>query len=119
MTKLDVLDSLKEIQIATSYQLDGKPLPGFPGTSPAYISVTPIGILNFVFLADLDVLSRVTVEYITLPGWETSIESITSYDAFPPNCKAYIEFIEKQLRTPIEWIGVGPGREAMVKKEVK
>ena len=33
LTKLDVLDQLKEIQVAVGYEVDGKELEGFPGTS--------------------------------------------------------------------------------------
>lgn len=54
------------------------------------------------------------VEYETLPGWQTPITSATSYEDLPKNCKKYIEFIENFLDTPIEWIGVGPGRESML-----
>lgn len=32
LTKLDILDQLKEIKVATKYLLDGKELEGFPGT---------------------------------------------------------------------------------------
>jgi adenylosuccinate synthase len=65
------------------------------------------------------VLEKVEVEYATLPGWQTSIASTTSYDALPETCKKYIEFIEEFLNVPIEWIGVGPGRESMIKKAKK
>ena len=67
-------------------------------------------------LADLGVLEKVEVQYVTLPGWQTSIASITSYDTLPEDCKKYIEFLEEFLATPIEWIGVGPGRESMITK---
>ena len=59
------------------------------------------------------------VFYVTLPGWQMSITTITSYDALPINCKKYIKFIEDFLGVPIEWIGVGPERESMLKKEGK
>ncbi|KAL4248879.1 Adenylosuccinate synthetase 1 [Abortiporus biennis] len=99
LTKLDILDQLEEIKVGVKYLVDGKELEGFP--------------------ADLNLLEKVTVEYVTLPGWKSSIESITSYDDFPVNCKKYVEFIEQFLGVPIEWIGVGPGRESMLKKEIK
>ena len=67
-------------------------------------------------LADLDVLGRVDVEYVTLPGWKQSIVDAKVYEDLPANCRAYVEYIENWLKTPIEWIGVGPGRESMVKK---
>ncbi|KAG1899790.1 Adenylosuccinate synthetase [Suillus fuscotomentosus] len=95
LTKLDVLDELEDIKIGVKYMIDDKELQYFP--------------------ADLDVLAKVTVVYVTLPGWKTQISSITSFDDLPDNCKSYVGFIENFLGTPIEWIGVGPGRESMLK----
>lgn len=66
--------------------------------------------------ADLDVLAKVEVEYVTMPGWSTPITELTTYEALPENCKKYIEFIEGFSGVPVEWIGVGPGRESMVTK---
>lgn len=51
-----------------------------------------------------------------MPGWETSIEKCKTYEELPANCRAYVEYIEKQLGVPIVWIGVGPGRDSMIKK---
>ncbi|EGN95817.1 hypothetical protein SERLA73DRAFT_187043 [Serpula lacrymans var. lacrymans S7.3] len=99
LTKLDVLDDLEEIKVAVKYMIDDKELIGFP--------------------ADLDVLSKVDVVYVTLPGWKAPITAITSFGDLPDNCKKYIGFIERFLDVPIEWIGVGPGRESMVRKEGK
>ncbi|KAH7908520.1 P-loop containing nucleoside triphosphate hydrolase protein [Hygrophoropsis aurantiaca] len=99
LTKLDVLDDLAEIKIAVRYLVDGADLPYFP--------------------ADLDVLAKVEVEYVTLPGWQTPITSITSFAELPEKCKDYVGFIETFLKTPIEWIGVGPGRDSMLRKERK
>lgn len=97
LTKLDVLDSLPEIKVAVGYSLDGQALLGFP--------------------ADLDLLARVKVEYETLPGWQTSIAHVDTYDELPENCKKYIEFIERFLGVGIGWIGVGPGRNSMIRKK--
>ncbi|KAF8126056.1 Adenylosuccinate synthetase [Boletus edulis] len=96
LTKLDVLDGLAEIKVAVKYAIDGKMLSHFP--------------------ADLEVLSKVEVMYETLPGWQTPITTATSYEDLPGNCKRYVEFIEDFLGTPIEWIGVGPERESMLRK---
>lgn len=73
-------------------------------------------LTNDVLLADLDLLAKVEVEYVTLPGWQSSIEKVTSYQDLPENCKKYIEFIEEFTTVPVKWIGVGPGRESMVTK---
>ncbi|KAI0929295.1 hypothetical protein AcW1_006278 [Taiwanofungus camphoratus] len=99
LTKLDVLDDLSEIKVAIKYLVNDKELSGFP--------------------ADLELLAKVDVVYVTLPGWKKSIESATSVGDLPENCKKYIAFIEEFLGIPVEWIGVGPGRESMVKKEGK
>ncbi|XP_006461460.1 hypothetical protein AGABI2DRAFT_205248 [Agaricus bisporus var. bisporus H97] len=99
LTKLDILDQLSEIKVAIAYKIDGKELDGFP--------------------ADLDILDRVEVEYVTLPGWKSSIANTKTYEELPDNCRKYVEFIEDHIGVPIEWIGVGPERESMVKKECK
>jgi adenylosuccinate synthase len=62
----------------------------------------------------LDALLKVEVQYVTLPGWQASITTMASFDLLPHNCKKYIESF---LGIPIEWIGVGPGRESMLRKE--
>lgn len=99
LTKLDVLDDLETIPIGIAYHKDGKPLPA-------------------LFPADLDDLAKVEVQYVELPGWKSSIQDVTNYDDLPENCKAYISFVEKYLGVPIEYIGTGPARESMVKRDV-
>lgn len=98
LTKLDVLDNMKEIQVATSYKANGKQLTSFP--------------------ADLEVLASVEVEYTTLPGWEGDISKATTFEQLPEACRKYVEFIDQFLNVPIKWIGVGPGRESMIVRDV-
>ena len=94
LTKLDVLDNLPTIKVATNYMVNGKELSSFP--------------------ADLNILAKVEVQYKTLPGWQGPIAGCTEYEQLPETCRAYIEFIESFLGVHIEWIGVGPGRTAMI-----
>lgn len=75
-----------------------------------------VTICSYSTPADLEVLAKVDVEYVTLPGWNSSIEDIRKYEDLPENCKKYINFIEEYLKAPVEWIGVGPGRDAMIQK---
>jgi len=70
LTKLDILTGLTEIKVATGYKVNGTPLPCFP--------------------AQLEVLERVTVDYVVLPGWTEDITGIRSYDALPKAAKDYI-----------------------------
>jgi adenylosuccinate synthase len=94
LTKLDVLDGLGEIKVATSYKIDGVELQSFP--------------------ADLERLAQVEVGYETLPGWKEDISKVTKYDDLPQLCKQYVEFIEDFLGVHIAYIGVGPARESML-----
>ncbi|KAG8237040.1 hypothetical protein J437_LFUL017381 [Ladona fulva] len=96
LTKLDILDTLKEIKIGVAYKENGKILKDFPANSSK--------------------LAAVEVEYITLPGWQTNIEGIREYNELPKEAKDYVERIEEYLEVPVRWIGVGKGRESMIEK---
>jgi len=97
ITKLDVLDQLKEIKIGVEYTLDGKKLEAFP--------------------SDLTNLAKVQVEYETLPGWQTDITKCKTWADLPENAKKYVQRIEDLMGCPVEWVGVGPERESTFKKE--
>jgi adenylosuccinate synthase len=113
ITKLDVLDALEEIKVAVAYKLNGAALPGFPGKwYQPYLHIQTS--MMYFLTADLDVLSRVEVEYVTLPGWKKSIESTTSFEDLPEEARNYLNFIQDSLKVPIQWVGVGPGRESMI-----
>uniref|UniRef100_A0A8C6M0A9 Adenylosuccinate synthetase n=1 Tax=Nothobranchius furzeri TaxID=105023 RepID=A0A8C6M0A9_NOTFU len=95
LTKLDILDTLPEIKVGVAYKVDGEPLPSFP--------------------ANMDVLTRVSVDYQTLPGWRCSTESARSFEELPSQAQNYIRFIEDFLQVPVKWVGVGKSRESMIK----
>jgi len=96
ITKLDVLDTFKEIEVGVAYKDNktGEVLKSFP--------------------ADLNDLANVDVVYETLPGWEQDISKIKNYEDLPENCKKYLKFIAEFLGVPIKWIGTGPARDAMI-----
>lgn len=94
LTKLDILDDFDEIQIGVSYELDGKELTEAPARA-----------------SDWD---RIQVKYKTLPGWKTKIGKIRKFEDLPPNCRAYVEFIEKFVGVQIKFIGVGESREDLI-----
>lgn len=96
ITKLDVLDSFKEIKVGVAYSVNGEKLSSFP--------------------EDLLKLANVEVEYATLPGWECDISKITEFEDLPDNAKNYLQFIEDFLKVPVRWVGVGPARESMLHK---
>ncbi|XP_030533382.1 adenylosuccinate synthetase 2, chloroplastic-like [Rhodamnia argentea] len=97
LTKLDVLSYLPEIHLGVAYTLtDGTPIKSFP--------------------ADLDLLEQLKVEYEVLPGWKCDISSIRNYSDLPKAARQYVERVEELVGVPIHYIGVGPGRDALIFK---
>ncbi|KAF0912830.1 hypothetical protein E2562_019419 [Oryza meyeriana var. granulata] len=97
LTKLDVLSGLSEIKLGVLYKKPGgQKLQSFPG--------------------DLDTLEQVQVTYEVLPGWQSDISSVRSYSELPQGAQRYVERIEELVGVPVHYIGVGPGRDALIYK---
>ncbi|KAL0095295.1 putative ADE12-adenylosuccinate synthetase [Phycomyces blakesleeanus] len=94
VTKLDILDQLPVIKVAVDYIHNGKPMLSFP--------------------SELELLEEIEVKYVELPGWQSDISKCRTWEELPVNAKKYIEFIEKESGVPVEWIGVGASRDAMI-----
>lgn len=98
MTKLDVLSSLPILKLGVAYkERNGRRLPSFP--------------------ADLETLGKIEVEYEDLPGWEVDITKVRNYKNLPSAAKMYIDRVESLVGIPVRFIGVGPGRDAMIIKD--
>ncbi|CAB3363305.1 Hypothetical predicted protein [Cloeon dipterum] len=95
LTKLDVLDSFPEIKIGVSYSLNGQKIKHFPSGQAE--------------------LGSVTVEYETMPGWNCSIQNVRSFSDLPENAQQYVTRIQQLLGVPVQYIGVGKGRESIIK----
>jgi adenylosuccinate synthase len=89
LTCLDVLGYLDEIKVCTGYEIDGQVTKQFP--VPA-------------------LLERAKPVFTTLPGWKCDIRGCTDYNALPANAKAYVDFLEKEIGTPIKIVSTGPKR---------
>ena len=92
-TVLDVLGYLDEIPVCVGYEVDGEVLRDFPTTNK---------------------LNRAKPVLKVLPGWKCDIRGITKYEELPENCRNYIEFIERELETPIKIVSNGPGRNEII-----
>lgn len=57
------------------------------------------------------------VEYETLEGWKEDITNVRSYDELPAAAQRYVERIEELTGLPCKYIGVGPGRDALIVKQ--
>ncbi|TQD74068.1 hypothetical protein C1H46_040397 [Malus baccata] len=51
-----------------------------------------------------------------LPGWESDISSVRNYSDLPNAARQYVETIEELVGVPVHYIGVGPGRDALIYK---
>jgi adenylosuccinate synthase len=94
ITKLDVLDGMPEIRLATSYLKDGRPLDLIPTGAEAAAGCTPV--------------------YETLPGWNESTVGASSFAALPANARAYLERIEALTGVPIAMVSTGPDRSETI-----
>lgn len=94
VTKIDILDTFKEIKVAVAYELNGHSLEHPPATSNEWC--------------------RIKVEYKSFPGWMTDTTQIKKYANLPAACRAYLEFLEQELEIPIEFIGTGKSRESLI-----
>ncbi len=95
VTKLDVLDTLPEISIATSYRTPGGEVHEFPADTWQLGDVEPI--------------------YETLPGWEAPTREARSLADLPPAARRYLDRIEELTETPIQMVSVGTRRRQIIK----
>lgn len=94
MTKADVLDSFKKLQVCTAYKLNGKESREIP------------------FQMDRQKPEPV---YKAFPGWNAASSAANSYATLPDTMKTYVHFINEYLGVGIQYISNGPGREQIIK----
>ena len=87
MMKSDVLDGFETIRACVAYEKDGQTTTDMPYDTEGWKAV-----------------------YRDLPGWKEDLSSMTSEEQFPKAFKDYIQFLEKELQTPITILSVGPDR---------
>ena len=95
VTKLDVLDTLPELQVATAYRMpDGSVVEDFP--------------------ADTRSLNRVEPVYETLPGWQSSTADVRKLQDLPANARRYLDRLEELTEAPVQWVSVGTQRSQII-----
>ncbi|MGI9326261.1 MAG: adenylosuccinate synthase [Pseudomonadales bacterium] len=90
VTKLDVLDGLKEIKLCTDYQHSDDAAQAARLGSEYYEDIEPI--------------------YETLSGWEGSTVGVRRYDDLPQGARDYLTHLERIVDCPIDIISTGPDR---------
>ena len=91
ITKLDVLDGLKELMLCTGYELDGE-----------IIDILPMGA---------DDIARCKPIYEVMPGWSETSVGVTEYDKLPENARLYLQRIEETTGVPIHVVSTSPDRD--------
>ena len=92
---LDVLSELDEIKICTAYEIDGKRVENMP--------------------ADVETLRKAKPIYQSLPGWKVDVSQMERFDELPNNAVHYVNTISELLKTPVEFVSVGPDRRQTIK----
>lgn len=57
---------------------------------------------DVTIIAEQSELSKVEVDYITMPGWKSKIAGVTSYNDLPINAKNYIVKLQQLTGIPSE-----------------
>jgi adenylosuccinate synthase len=91
MMKLDVLSHVDKIGVCVAYEIGGRQVTETPTSLAEWEQAKPV------------------IEY--LPGWKEDLSKAMSLKDLPRHATNYIDFVSKQLGTPIDVISVGPGRE--------
>jgi len=94
MTKLDVLSGFEEIPVAVAYRLGDQRFTDYPAHLPS--------------------LDGIEVELEQRPGWSEDISDVRSFEDLPENARAYVDWVEEQVGTPVVMVSVGPERGQVV-----
>jgi adenylosuccinate synthase len=91
LTKLDILDELKEIKICVGYRLDGREIDYLPASEHAQARVEPI--------------------YETAVGWDAVTAGARSWAQLPAEAIKYVRRIEELIGCPVALLSTSPERE--------
>ena len=93
MTKADVLDAFKELQVCTDYNINGKVGQEIPFQMERQ---KPQPILK------------------AFPGWNIDTSAKKTFSELPDSMKTYVSFINEYLGVDIHYISNGPGRDQLI-----
>ncbi len=91
ITKLDVLDGIDKIKICVAYKCNNTIYHDFP--------------------KEIEILQDCEPIYEEVEGWKESTVGVKDFERLPKNAKAYITEIEKMLKTKVQIISTGQGRD--------
>ena len=94
LTKLDVLDGLKELKICIGYNINNK-----------FYNYLP---------SSIDLAKKIEPIYEVFKGWNESTVGVTSLERLPKNAISYIKAIEKSVGCPAFIISTSPDRDDII-----
>jgi adenylosuccinate synthase len=94
ITKLDVLDELREIKICTGYRYKGSLLRSFP--------------------PEISVLGECQPEYLTVKGWNKKTAGIQDLNELPGVARDYLKRLSDLVNTEISVVSTGPDRKETI-----
>ncbi|ANS40846.1 adenylosuccinate synthase [Serratia inhibens] len=99
LTKLDVLDGLKEVKICVGYRMpDGREMDTTPLAAEGWEGIEPI--------------------YESMPGWSDTTFGVKEHSKLPQAALDYIKRIEELTGVPVDIISTGPDRsETMILRD--
>jgi adenylosuccinate synthase len=94
ITKLDVFDTQREINVCVGYSYKGSPVNEMPASAEEYERVTPV--------------------YKSLPGWCANTYGAQDAAKLPKAAIDYLNFVSDFLQVEIGMISTGPERDATI-----
>ena len=93
MTKADVLDSFKELKVCNAYMVNDMVQEEIP-FQMTRVKIDPV--------------------YKSFNGWNTDTTGIREAKDLPATIVNYIEYINKYIGAPVQYVSNGPGREQII-----
>ena len=91
LTKIDVLDGLKRVQVCTGYRIDGREFDYLPPHAADQARVEPV--------------------YEEMDGWAESTAGARSWAELPAQAIKYIRRVEELIRCPVALVSTSPERD--------
>ena len=91
LTKLDVLDGMKELKVCVGYRIDGELVMRLPAAMGAQ--------------------ARAEAVYETMPGWAGSTRGARSWAELPAEAVKYVRRIEELVEAPVTLVSTSPERD--------
>ena len=98
LTRLDILDGMNPVKVCVGYEVDGKPIDGFP--------------------AQINALEKCKPIYRDFAGWTKPTAGLTNWDDIPQEAKQYVQGLEEVIGCPLDVISTGPHRHETISRKV-